>query len=152
MKREFSAGGIVFRKGKDKELLWLVCQHSQHKGWVFPKGFIGDHKQGETKEETAVREVKEETGVGAKILEKLINPATYFYVWKGEKRFKTVYYFLMEYVEGDISEHDFEMSKVEWWKKEKVEIDLTYKSDKQAFQEALEIYKKIKSPVVSARG
>ena len=144
MKSEFSAGGIVFKKRKAgsvkrEDFLWLVCQHSQHKGWVFPKGFIGDHKIGETKEETAVREVEEETGVKGKIIQKLKNPATYFYVWQGEKRFKTVYYFLMEYISGDIAKHDFEMTKVEWWSKEKVEKNLTYKSDKLVFKDALKL-------------
>lgn len=150
MIKEFSAGGIVFKrqagsvKRKDKNVLWLVCQHSQHKGWVFPKGFIGDHPspssgQAESSEEASLREVEEETGVKGKIIRKLKNPATYFYVWQGEKRFKTVYYFLMEFVSGDINKHDFEMSKVEWWPKEKVEKDLTYKSDKVVFKEALKL-------------
>ncbi len=146
MTREFSAGGIVFKKDKN-QLFWLVCQHSQHKGWVFPKGFIGDHIKGESIEDTATREVKEETGVDAKIIKKLKDPAGYFYVWKGEKRYKTVYYFLMGYQGGDISKHDFEMSAVTWWTKEKVEKDLTYKSDKQAFQEALKIMDEISVPV-----
>jgi 8-oxo-dGTP pyrophosphatase MutT (NUDIX family) len=145
MTREFSAGGIVYRKfeirnrpeGARFEIRWLVCQHSQHKGWVFPKGLIGDKKDGESSEETAIREVEEETGAKAKILAKLKPPATYFYTWKGEKRFKTVYYFLMEYVSGDIGKHDMEMSAVEWWDEEKVEKDLTYKSDKEAFEQAL---------------
>lgn len=148
MIREFSAGGIVFKKTTNHKLptnnvLWLVCQHSQHKGWVFPKGFIGDHNKGETSEETAVREVEEETGVVGKIIVKLKNPAAYFYVWKGEKRFKTVYYFLMEYVSGDINNHDFEMSAVEWLPEKKVLERLTYKSDKEAFKETLEIINKL---------
>jgi 8-oxo-dGTP pyrophosphatase MutT (NUDIX family) len=143
MKKEFSAGGIVFTRGKENNLFWLVAQHSQHKGWVFPKGFIGDKIEGESKVETALREVEEETGVKGKILQELSNPAGYFYVWKGEKRFKTVYYFLMEYIKGDINKHDFEMSKVEWWTTDEVKKDLTYKSDKKAFEEALELYARI---------
>lgn len=144
MKREFSAGGIVFRKLKGKTY-WLVAQHSQHKGWVFPKGLIGDHKDGEKNHETALREVEEETGVRAKIVAKLAKPATYFYMWKGEKRFKTVYYFLMKYVSGDINKHDMEMSAVEWWDEERVKKDLTYKSDKIAFTEALELFDNLPS-------
>ncbi|MCL4387428.1 hypothetical protein M1307_03490 [Patescibacteria group bacterium] len=59
MKFEFSAGGIVLRDTQDfgskpqykkKALKVLVCQHSQHHGWVFPKGLIGDKKKGEGKE------------------------------------------------------------------------------------------------------
>lgn len=139
MTREFSAGGIVYRKRKAEELSWLVCQHSQHKGWVFPKGLIGDNIEGEKSEETAVREVKEETGIEAKIIQKLKIPATYWYVWKGNKRFKTVYYFLMEATGGDIKDHDHEMSAVEWLPTEEVEKRLTYKSDKEAFAEALRL-------------
>lgn len=134
MKLEFSAGGIIFRKGQN-ELFILVCQHSSHHGWVFPKGRIGDHVEYESKEETATREVKEETGVTAAIL-KPIEPITYYYEDNGQKIKKTVYYFLMEYVEGDITKHDWEMENVEWIKKEKVEKKLTYLSDKKAWQDA----------------
>lgn len=141
MIREFSAGGIVYKK-EGQKLVWLIAQHSQHKGWVFPKGLIGDHKKGESSVETAVREVKEETGADAKIIVKLKKPATYFYTWQKEKRFKTVSYFLMEYVSGDISDHDFEMSAVEWVNEHDVEERLSYKADKQAFQEVLKIIKK----------
>ncbi|MCL4338439.1 NUDIX domain-containing protein [Patescibacteria group bacterium] len=145
MTREFSAGGIVFKKQRiinnKQKLVWLVAQHSQHKGWVFPKGLIGDHIKGESSSDTALREVEEETGVKGRILEKLKKPATYFYIWQGDKRFKTVYYFLMEYESGDIEKHDFEMSAVEWLLTEEVEKRLSYKSDKLAFQEALKIMK-----------
>lgn len=147
MKREFSAGGIVFKKlkvesGKLKvdNVLWLVAQHSQHKGWVFPKGLIGDEKEDETRHETAVREVEEETGVKAKIISELKKPVTYFYTFEGEKIFKKVYYFLMEYVSGDIKDHDWEMSAVEWLETDKVLERLTYKSDKEAFRETVETY------------
>lgn len=134
MKFEFSAGGIVFKKEKG-EVFVLVSQHSQHHGWVFPKGLIGDHVKGEGKEETALREVEEETGVKAKILKPLA-PETYWYVFEGEKIKKTVYYYLMEYLSGDIRNHDFEMENVEWLKKDEVENRLTYPTDKKVFKEA----------------
>lgn len=148
MQKEFSAGGIVFKKRKalsgnrkEEDLLWLVAQHSQHKGWVFPKGLIGDNIKGESTEDTAIREVKEETGVEGKIVTKLENPVTYWYVWEGDKRFKTVSYFIMEYKGGDITKHDHEMSDVEWLATNEVEKRLSYKSDREAFQEALKLLK-----------
>lgn len=151
MIREFSAGGIVYKKVTSHNsqptthnLLWLVSQHSQHKGWVFPKGLIGDNIKGEKSGETAVREVKEETGAEGKIIVKLKNPATYWYVFGGEKHFKTVYYFLMEYVSGDIRKHDHEMSDVEWLTEEEVKMRLTYKSDKIAFKEALSVFNRLR--------
>lgn len=137
MKFEFSAGGVVFNK-TSKGVDILLCQHSYHHGWGFPKGLIGDKKKGESKEETALREVEEETGARGKILGE-IEPVTYWYKFKDEKIKKTVYYYVMEYKGGDITEHDFEMENVEWVEKDKVLDKLTFKSDKEVFRKALPI-------------
>ena len=134
MQFQFSAGGIVFKK-KDGKIFILVGQHSGHHGWVFPKGLIGDHVENEGKKETALREVKEETGVIGKIL-KPLNPVEFYFEQKGEKIKKTVYYFLMEYIDGDIKNHDWEMEKVEWLPKDAVENRLTYVSDKTVWKQA----------------
>ena len=134
MKFEFSAGGIVFKK-TDQQLYILVAQHSQHHGWGFPKGLIGDHIQKEGKEETALREVKEETGAVGEILYTL-SPVSFWYQWENEKRKKTVYYYVMRFVKGDITQHDFEMEKVEWITAEDVEKRLTYQADKDVWKEA----------------
>lgn len=134
MKYEFSAGGIVYKTEYGK-LFILLAQHSYHHGWVFPKGLIGDSIEGEGNEETAIREVEEETGAKAKIV-KALEPASFWYVFQGEKRKKTVYYYIMEYIGGDITQHDFEMEKVEWLPEENVEERLTYKTDKKVWAEA----------------
>lgn len=138
MKFEFSAGGIVYNKQKARskkqegEIRILVAQHSQHHGWVFPKGLID---KGESKEQAALREVLEETGINGRIV-KPVQPVTYWYVFEGEKIKKTVYYFLMEYISGDTTDHDFEMEQVEWTASSEVEKRLSYKSDKMAWLEA----------------
>lgn len=137
MRFEFSAGGVVFKKDK-KKLLILVAQHSYHHGWVFPKGLIGDKIEGESKESTAVREVEEETGIKAQIIE-AIEPVTYWFKFNEEKIKKTVYYYVMEFVGGDTNEHDFEMEDVKWIEEGKVLDKLTYKSDKEVFKKALPI-------------
>ena len=134
MQLEFSAGGIVYKKEAGKVFV-LVAQHSGHHGWVFPKGLIGDQKENEKKEETALREVEEETGIVGEILQPL-TPVTYWYIWEGEKKKKTVYYFLMKYRSGDTTNHDWEMENVEWLPMNEVEKRLTYKTDKQTWQEA----------------
>ncbi len=134
MKFEFSAGGVLYKK-EDNKIWVLLCQHSQHHGWVFPKGIIGDQIENESKEATAIREVKEETGAHGKII-KTLPPVSYWYVWKKEKIKKTVYYFLMKYVAGDITQHDTEMENVEWLAINEVEKRLTYKADKQVWAEA----------------
>ena len=137
MKFQFSAGGVVFKKEKN-EIFILVSQHSQHHGWVFPKGLIGDHIENENKEDTALREVKEEAGAEGKII-KTLTPVEYWFVLDGDKVKKTVYYFLMEYIAGDINAHDNEMENVEWLSTEEVEKRLTYPSDKKVWQEARQL-------------
>ena len=141
MKFEFSAGGVVVKKDNGKTLI-LVSQHSQHHGWGFPKGLIGDHVKGEQKEDTAIREVEEETGVKGKII-KPLTPVEYWYVFEGEKIKKTVYYFLMEYISGDFTRHDAEMENVEWLETENVEHRLTYPSEKKIWQETRKTIEKL---------
>lgn len=131
---EFSAGGIVYKKENGKSYV-LLCQHSQHHGWVFPKGLID---KGESKEKTALREVKEETGAEGKIINPL-PPVSYWYVWEGDKIKKTVYYYLMEFIGGDITKHDSEMEAVEWLPIDEVSNRLTFKSDKKIWNEVLKI-------------
>lgn len=136
MKFEYSAGGIVYRKKENKTLI-LVAKHSMHHGWVFPKGLIGDKEdnKNQSKEETAVREVKEEAGIIAEI-EVPITPVEFFYTWNEEKIKKTVYYFVMKYLGGDITNHDDEMEEVEFINSDDVFDRLTYESDKSAWKDA----------------
>lgn len=132
MIHEFAAGGIVFKK-EDNTIYILLAQHSFHKGWIFPKGIIGDKHDSESKEDTAIREVKEETGIEAEIIEPL-TPRTFWYQMKGEKRKKTVYYYIMSHTGGNTEDHDFEMQAVEWIPIDKVIKRLTYKGDRTIFR------------------
>ena len=138
-KNEISAGGIVYRKVGNK-IEWLITQHSQHKGWVFPKGLIGDTKDSEVMEDAAIREVKEEGGIEAKIANPKPIKTTYFYVFNNARIFKTVYYFLMEYVSGDPKDHDWEMCDAKFVSEDEVKKTLTYKSDKEAFEKAFKLH------------
>jgi len=146
LKIETSAGGIVYKKLKhptssSHHLEWLIGQHSQHKGWVFPKGLINDMKKGETMEEAAIREVEEEGGVKAEIVSKTPISTQYFYKFEGQLVRKTVYYFLMEYLSGDPKNHDWEMQDAKFVSEEEVRKTLTYKTDKEAFEEILKLIK-----------
>lgn len=133
MKREFSAGGIVFN---DKGQV-LVTQHSQNKHWSFPKGLL-DHPE-QTMAESALREVKEEGGIEAEILDK-VGYSKYVYSFNGEKIFKIVTYFLMKYTSGDIKDHDFEVSEAGWYTPEDALKQLTFSQDKVLLKKALEMY------------
>ena len=142
MKLEFSAGGIVFKKEND-QLFVLLEKHSQYHKWAFPKGLIGDTNSDESKEETAIREVKEETGINAKIVTSDVFKEEHWYVWEGEKRKKTVYYYVMEYIGGDFSEKDDEMEEVEWVPIDKVVNKLSFKNSRDAFEKARPVIEKL---------
>lgn len=137
-----SAGGIVYREVKNeklkmKNLLWLICQHSEHKGWVFPKGLVGDHEKNESMEKAALREVEEEGGIKGKIINDQPIKVQYSYQWNNVLVKKIVYYFLMEYLSGDPKNHDWEMSEAKFVNADEVKRILTYPSDKQAFETIL---------------
>ena len=139
-----SAGGIVYKKIKN--ILWLICQHSQHKGWVFPKGLIGDQGNNESMEQAALRETEEETGIKAKIINKAPVKVSYEFIQTASAKApavkvkKTVYYFLMEYVSGDTKDHDWEMSEAKFVTADEVTKTLTYKSDQEAFEQIHKLF------------
>lgn len=140
-KDEISAGGIVFKK-KNDQTYWLIVQHSQHKGWVFPKGLVGD-KEDESMEEAALRETKEEGGVKTRVVAKLEKPVGYSYRFKGTLIRKTVHYYLMEHLSGNPKDHDWEVSEAKFFPTDKVKKVLTYDSDRQAFAQALKLFSKL---------
>jgi len=141
-KKEASAGGIIFKKEGD-QIFWLIIQHSQHKGWVFPKGLVGDNVKNEPREKAALREVKEEGGIEAKILVDEPIEIHYKYRFKEFLIYKTVYYFLMEYLSGDPKDHDREASEAKFMETEEIKKILTYKSDQEAFDKALAAFGKL---------
>ena len=134
MKREFSAGGIIFNSNGRV----LVTQHSQNKHWSFPKGLIDP---GQTSQGAALREVKEEGGVEAGIIDK-VGYSKYVYTLNGEKIFKVVTYFLMKYISGDIKDHDWEVSDIGWYTPKDALKQLSFSQDKVLLKKALEIYGK----------
>ena len=137
MKREISAGGVVY-KNSDDGVMWLAGKSSAYKKWVLPKGRI-DGK--DTMEQTAVREVEEETGIKAKIVAKIKPVEKYMYTLKGEKIFKIVQYFVMEYVGGDVADHDWEMEEVEWLGFEEAYKRLEFSGQKKMLKQAMEMVK-----------
>ncbi|MEM2121949.1 MAG: NUDIX domain-containing protein [Candidatus Woesearchaeota archaeon] len=143
-KLEISAGGIVFRRHLSSGTIkteWLVVQHSGHKGWVFPKGLVGDKKKGEQMEEAALREVEEEGGVKAKIVYDTPVKVEYRYRFEDFLVKKIVYYFLMEYVSGDPANHDWEVLQAKFLPKAEVKKILTYPSDRDAFEKILKVFR-----------
>lgn len=125
--REFSAGGVVFKDGK-----WLIIRPAGTKRWQLTKGSI-DKK--ETTRQTALREVKEEGGVKAEIIEK-IGQTQYFFVLKGEKIFKTVTFYLMRYLGDTRKGHDWEVEEAIFVPYKEALEKLSFKDDKEILKKA----------------
>jgi len=100
---------------------------------VLPKGLIDE---GEKAEETALREVEEETGIKAKIIETIKPAEKYTYTFEGKKIFKIVQYYLMEYVSGDVKDHDWEMEEVKWLGFEEAKKRLDFSGQKKILAQA----------------
>lgn len=133
MKREFSAGGIIFNKQGQV----LLTKNSSNKHWGFPKG---NPNEGESMKDAALREVSEEAGVTAEIITK-VGDSHYVYTHpeSKEKIFKIVSIYLMRYLFGDPKDHDWEVSEAIWAEPEKAFNILSFFADKQLLKKALEL-------------
>jgi 8-oxo-dGTP pyrophosphatase MutT (NUDIX family) len=107
-----SAGGIVIRHDETGPSLVVGSRRRERDGrtWTLPKG---TPHRGETREETALREVAEETGLEVRITGPL-DDIEYWFVQSGTRIHKTVHYFLMEPIGGELAKHDHEFDEVRW--------------------------------------
>lgn len=105
-----SAGGVVWRRDADGEFEVALCGRTSDNSWVLPKG---TPDPGETLEETAIREVREETGLEVETSDEL-RSIEYWFTLHGVRYHKRVYHWLMEAVGGDTSRHDHEFDEVAW--------------------------------------
>ena len=112
LERLTSAGGVVIRSaGRGYEV--VLCGRLATGIWALPKG---TPEIGESREQTAVREVTEETGLQVEI-QSYIDSIQYQFVRQGDgaQCYKTVLYYLMNPIGGDISLHDHEFDQVRWF-------------------------------------
>jgi 8-oxo-dGTP pyrophosphatase MutT (NUDIX family) len=131
-----SAGGIVVRIEGDRPSLVAGLRRrdgDRHGGtWTLPKG---TPNPGETVEQTAVREVEEETGLRVRIVGPLPS-IEYTFVQGGARIHKTVHYFLMEPVGGDLDHHDHEFERVRWVRFEDARSLLTFDTERALVETA----------------
>ncbi len=142
--RVISAGGLVFRESPGG-IETLLCARSRpgHQGddaplsWRLPKG---TPEPGESVEQTAQREVQEETGVQVNVLAP-ITSIRYFFVGHddGVRYDKTVYFYLMEPLGGNTADHDAEFDVVDWCGYEQAMELLEYDNERRVLEEALSL-------------
>src|SRR3954469_604346 len=123
---EFSAGGVVVREGECIVIVPTRRAADGNKVLALPKG----HPDGrESAADAALREVREETGVDARLVEKL-GDVRYWDMRGGRRIAKVVSFFLLEYVAGELDDHDHEVEHAEWMALEDAARALTYKGER----------------------
>jgi 8-oxo-dGTP pyrophosphatase MutT (NUDIX family) len=131
MIREFSAGGVVVRHMEGKPFVAVVRPHGEI--LALPKGHpCGD----ESPAEAARREVREETGVEAELVEQL-GDVKYWYVRGGKRVAKVVTFFLFRYRSGSVEDHDHEVEEALWIPLAEAPERLSYKGEREMAVAAL---------------
>jgi 8-oxo-dGTP pyrophosphatase MutT (NUDIX family) len=129
--REFSSGGLVIRNLKGRPFLAVV--RVRDKILALPKGHP---EPGESAQEAAQREVREETGLEATPVEKL-GDVRYWYARDGDRVLKIVSFFLFRYRSGRLEDHDDEVEEALWIPLEEAPTRLAYRGEKDMARTAL---------------
>ena len=127
-----SSGGVVYRMGELGAGV-VLCGRRSPAIWALPKG---TPDAGETREETAIREVVEETGLQVE-REVYIGSIDYWFVRDRDRCHKTVHYYLMRPTGGHESLHDHEFDEVRWFPARQALEALTYENEVRVVEKGL---------------
>jgi periplasmic divalent cation tolerance protein len=135
--QEVSAGGVIYRK--HMEVIEIALIHVRNR-WGLPKGHV---EEDERVEETALREVREETGLEGRVIKKL-GDVRYAYRDKtkeGEpiRIYKRVHFYLLRYLKGNVRDHDHEADDARWFPIEQAIKQLKFATERKMVQRALSI-------------
>lgn len=140
---QISAGGVAFRFNNSKIEIAVVSVKPSRR-WQLPKGLID---AGESEEQAALRETREEAGIECQLLEKIETVEYWYFAQnKGERvRFhKFVHFFLLEYAAGDVADHDHEIAEARWVSIDEAVEMLAFKSEKDVVKKAAELISKLR--------
>lgn len=137
--RQVSAGGVVARQTAGGGFEIAVILTLAERRWQLPKGLIDE---GETPEQAALREVREESGVDAELVAPIETIDYWYFADRSGRRVryhKSVHFYLMRFVGGQVEDHDNEVEESRW-----VDIDdavgmLAFKSEKEVVAKAREM-------------
>ncbi len=132
VEEHFSAGGVVYRR-RDGEIDVVLCGRNKPLTWNLPKG---TPDPGETPEQTALREVREETGLEVD-LQSDLGQIEYWFSKSGARIHKRVQFFLMRATGGSTESHDPEFDWVTWFSSDEAARTLTYPNEAGVVARAL---------------
>ena len=128
---------MVYRRTDDGIDVVLASRRTRRGqlAWGLAKGGI---EMGETREQAAIREVREETGLTADI-EADLGDTKYMYVWDDIRIRKTVHFFLMRHTGGDVEDRDDEMEEIRWFPLERALKRAAYRGEREVLVRAAEL-------------
>jgi 8-oxo-dGTP diphosphatase len=131
---QVSAGGVAYRQVDSTIEIVIILAHPNRR-WQLPKGIVDE---GESIEQAAMREVREETGITTTLIAHL-ETIEYWYVGNARgmrmKFHKFVHFFLLNYLNGEVSDHDHEVAEARW-------VSLHDAIEMLAFKNEVEIVRK----------
>jgi 8-oxo-dGTP pyrophosphatase MutT (NUDIX family) len=135
---EISAGGVIYRENEDGvEVCLITCRGK--KRWQLPKGWV---EPGETHEQAAKREVREETGLVGEI-ETPLESIDFWYLSKfgakPERRHKYVHHYLLRYIQGETKDHDHEVDEARWFPIDRALALLSFPNERSVMARAFKI-------------
>lgn len=138
--REFSSGGVVYKKEGGKTL-WLITKSMvstlyPKAVWRLPKGWID---KGEKPEDAALREIREEAGVEVKIIEKIETVKYFFTTPDKRKILKFVTFYVTEWLRDLPEGFDGETSEIAWLPYEEAYEKLSFRGEKQVLKKAYKL-------------
>ncbi len=131
-----SAGGVVYRRDPEGEVEVVLIRPRGDERWGLPKGWV---EKDESPQAAALREVREETGITAGVVELLDRIEYWFRARQGASSIlvhKYVDFYLMTAEEGDLADHDQEVEEARWFALDQAIEAAAFKSERQVLAKA----------------
>ena len=140
--RHVSCGGVVFKGNRPSFRVCLISRKREGKLiWGLPKGHV---ETGETKKQTALREIQEETGITGQVISPL-QSISYTFVERPNPTliFKQVHFFLVRYLKGNLKDHDDEVISARWFSISEALRRAEYSDERAVLKKAVQKLKRL---------